>query len=74
MRTLRFPDAVLAECAVARHSVPVLRLSPAICFLLAIPDAKGAYVETGTDQDDAGTIRLRPCDRELFTVKNAAGV
>jgi hypothetical protein len=69
MRALRFPDAVLAECAVVRRSLPMLRLSPTLCFLPAIPVAKGHHAEAGTNQDDAGPIRLRPFDRELFTVK-----
>jgi hypothetical protein len=49
MRTLWFPDAVLAECAVVRRSLQMLRLSPAVCFLPAIPVAKGPHAETGAD-------------------------
>ena len=69
MRSLRFADAVLAECAVVRRSLPMLRLSPAICLLPAIPDAKDPHAEAGTDQDDASPIRLSSCARELFTVE-----
>lgn len=69
MRSLWFADAVLAECDVARRSVSVLRLSPAICFLPAIPDAEGPHAETGTDQDDAGPICLMSFARKLLPSK-----
>jgi hypothetical protein len=74
MRSLRVPDAILAECAVVRRSLPVLRLSPAICSLPSIPDAKGPHAETGADQHNAGPIRLRSFARELLSSKYTAGV
>ena len=59
MRSLRVPDATLAERAVVGRSLPVLRLSPAICSLPAIRDAKGSHVETGADQHNADPMCLR---------------